>query len=490
MNNEGGSVIKSLQFFRVHRLTHSALLALLIVPFTSMQLLAQSPATHHHYKLIALGTFGGPGSTVNTEPGQPIINSLGTVVGGADTPFPTPEPGCYNPVGNRDCYVSHAFAWSSHTLKDLGTLRGGNFSYALGINRSGLIAGLSENDKIDPAQGNPEFHAVLWQNDQIQDLGTLGGTASFAGALNDSGQIIGVSLNSVPDPYSPLGLGSGMTLTQTRGFLWQNGKMHDLGTLGGPDSWPEFINGAGQIAGASFTSNVVDPDTGTLPVGVFLWQNGKMKNLGNLGGDNSSLPLYDIVAGLNNRGEVTGSMYARGHQFIRGFLWDGQKLTELGTLGGDWSSPAGINEAGEVVGTAAIPGDQFNHAFLWRDGVMTDLGALGGDPCSAGLAVDSLGQALGASESTAGGCNAWTTAFLWEDGGPMVDLNSLIVNPIAGVHLTVALWANSLGEIVTLGTPTNCPIDDICQTYVLIPCDENHPNIAACDYGLVEAAKE
>jgi hypothetical protein len=49
---------------------------------------------------------------------------------------------------------------------------------------------------------------------------------------------------------------------------------------------------------------------------------------------------------------------------------------------------------------------------------MTDLGTLGGDPCSAGLAIDSLGQVLGASESTAGGCRAWPTAFLWENSGP------------------------------------------------------------------------
>jgi probable HAF family extracellular repeat protein len=454
--------------------------------------LAAQPAAaaHHHYKLIALGTFGGPGSAVNTEPGQPIINYLGTVVGSADTSVLTPEPGCYNPIGNPDCYVSHAFAWNGHTLRDLGTLPGGNFSYAQGINNSGLIAGVSENDIIDPAQGNPEFHAVLWRNNQIQDLGTLGGTASFAGALNDSGQIIGESLNKVPDPYSPLGLGSGLTLTQTRGFVWQNGKMDDLGTLGGPDSWAEFINDAGQIAGASYTSDQVDPLTGTPPVGVFVWQNGKMRDIGNLGGDNGLLGLYGIVQGLNEQGDVTGYMYTAGNQFVRGFLWDGEKLHELGTLGGNFSYPAGINDAGEVAGTATIPGDQFNHAFLWRDGDMTDLGTLGDDPCSAGISVDSLGQVLGASESTAGGCNAWTTAFLWEDRGPMVDLNSLVVNPIAGAHLTVALWANGLGEIVALGTPTNCPIDDICQTYVLIPCDENHLYVDGCDYSLVEAAKE
>ena len=54
---------------------------------------------------------------------------------------------------------------------------------------------------------------------------------------------------------------------------------------------------------------------------------------------------------------------------------------------------------------------------------MTDLGTLGGDPCSDAISVNSRGQVVGASQSLAGGCNEWTTAFLWENGGPSVDLN-------------------------------------------------------------------
>ncbi len=449
-------------------------------------------APHHHYKLIDLGTFGGPGSYLNTSDSSefPIINNAGTIVGGADTSMLTPVSGCYQPVGNLDCYVSDAFSWRGDTLTNLGALPGSYFSFAEGINQPGLIAGVSENGKADPTTGNPEIRAVLWKNGNIQDLGTLGGTASFAGALNDSGQIIGMSLNDVPDPYSVLGQGSGYTLTQTRGFLWQHGKMQDIGTLGGPDTWVSYINDAGQIAGTSYTSDQVDPLTGTPPVGVFVWQNGKMRDIGNLGGDNGFLGLYGIVSGLNDRGEVTGFMYTEGNQFVRGFRWDGEKLHELGTLGGNGSWPAGINNAGEIAGVSLLPGDQANDAFLWRDGVMIDLGTLGGDPCSAGLAIDSLGQVLGASESAAGGCNEWTTAFLWENGGPMVDLNSLTTASAAGVHLNVAFWANGLGEIVAGGgTVAECGIALNCpHTYVLIPCDENHPGVDGCDYCLVNAS--
>lgn len=468
-------------------------LTLLAASAISAQVVAQGkedhqPHQYHHYQLIDLGTFGGPNSGVDIEPWQNIINSNGMVVGGADTSIPTAEPGCYNPFGNPDCFISHAFVSMGNSLKDLGTLPDGNFSFATAINQRGEISGLSENDQIDPFTGNPEFHAVLWHNDKILDLGTLGGVSSFAEALNNRGQVTGVALNDIPDPYSLLGLGSATTLTQTHGFLWQQGKMQDLGTMGGPDSWAVFVNDRGQVAGTSYTSDVVDPNTGTPPVGVFLWENGKMKDLGNLGGDNGLLGAYGIVSGLNNRGQVVGWMVVAGDQFNHAFLSNGKALSDLGTLGGNFSLAEGINDSGDVVGVSTLPGDQANDGFLWRNGVMTDLGTLGGDPCSAALSVNSKGQVLGASESAAGGCNEWTTALLWEDGGPSVDLNSLVPSG-SGVDLTAALWANDRGEIVAGGTPSSCDLVTTCEhAYVLIPCDENHPGVEGCDYGMVEAA--
>jgi len=445
------------------------------------------PHQYHHYQIIDVGTFGGPTSGVNTEPDQNVINSIGTVVGGADTSVLTPEPNCYNPFGNPDCYISHAFAWGGNSLKDLGTLPGGNFSFATAINQRGQIAGLSENDQIDPFSGNPEFHAVLWQNDQLLDLGTLGGVSSFASALNNHGQVTGAALNDVSDPFSILGTGDGTTLTQTRGFLWQHGEMHDLGTLGGPDTWAVFVNDRGQVAGASYTSNNVDPNTGTPPVGAFLWEKGKMKDLGNLGGDNGFLGAPGIVAALNNHGQVTGNMVVAGDQFIHAFLWNGEKLADLGTLGGNFSFANGINDAGAVVGTAWFPGDQLKDGFLWRNGVMTDLGTLGGDPCSDAISVNSRGQVVGASMSAAGGCDEWTTALLWENGGPSADLNTLVPAG-SGVDLTVALWANDRGEITAGGNPPGCDNGSCGHAYVLIPCDENHPGVEGCDYSLVDAS--
>jgi hypothetical protein len=76
---------------------------------------------HHHYKLIDLGTFGGPGSTPTEF--QQVLNNRGTVVGGADTPSLNPFPNCFNPFNVPDCYVQHAFVWRDDVLADLGTFR-------------------------------------------------------------------------------------------------------------------------------------------------------------------------------------------------------------------------------------------------------------------------------------------------------------------------------------------------------------------------------
>jgi probable HAF family extracellular repeat protein len=445
-----------------------------------------SSTSHHHYKLIDMGTFGGPKSGVNGEPSVQVINNEGTVVGTADTSMLTPVPGGFNPIGRTDFFISHAFAWKDGVLKELGTLPGGDYSFAAAINQRGQIVGASENNQTDPASGNPEFHAVLWQDDKIHDLGTLGGTASFAATLNGRGQVVGEALNDVPDPLSILGSGDGTTFTQTRAFLWQNGKMTDLGTLGGPDSWAMFVNDRGQIAGASYTSDVIDPETMSPQINPFLWENGKMRDLGNLGGNNGPLGAPGIVNALNNRGQVVGNMELLGDQSVHPFLWDGEKLSDLGSFGGTFSTATGINDAGDVVGYSYFSGNPVKHAVLWRNGVMTDLGTVPGDPCSFASNINSKGQIVGGSQNDE--CDPFTHAVLWENDEPGVDLNTLI-SPGSDLQLVVAYWINDRGEIVGAGHDPSCPFEDNCDghAYVLIPCDGNHPDIAGCDYSLVNA---
>ena len=151
-----------------------------------------------------------------------MINNAGTVVGEGDTSNPD---------------VQHAFRWQKGVLTDLGVLPGGHFSHPIRINDAGLSVGFSDNGVTDPLTGSPEFNAVLWnKNGEILNLGTLGGTSSGAFGINNRGQVVGFALNATPDPFSLQNLFGGDYVTQTRAFLWENGVMHDLGTLGGDDS--------------------------------------------------------------------------------------------------------------------------------------------------------------------------------------------------------------------------------------------------------------
>ncbi len=65
---------------------------------------------HHHYKLIDLGTFGGPASYFSNG-FDGILNNHGIAVGWADTSAPDPFPMfCFNPT-STNCFVAHAFQW-------------------------------------------------------------------------------------------------------------------------------------------------------------------------------------------------------------------------------------------------------------------------------------------------------------------------------------------------------------------------------------------
>ena len=365
-------------------------------------------------------------------------------------------------------------------MTDLGALPGSNenFSNPGSINASGEITGGSENGIIDPVSGFTELRAVLWKNNRILDLGTLGGNHSAGTAINSRGQVVGFALNATPDPLSffEFGLANG---TQTRAFLWQDGVMQDLGTLGGPDALAAFVNDRGQVAGASYTDSVVNPATGVPTVDPFLWQNGMMMDLGGLGGTNSGM-----VNGLNNRGQVVGASNLAGDQTFHPFLWTKPgPMQDLGTFGGSGAASA-INDAGEVVGSANFAGDQAGHAFLWKKGNMMDLGTVDGDTCSVASANNAEGQIVGMSFN----CDYSTQhAVLWQNG-QIIDLNTLI-SPNSALYLTRALAINDRGEIAGIGNPPDCFFDPGCgHAFLLIPCDENHPGIEGCDYDFVDPA--
>ena len=243
--------------------------------------------------------------------------------------------------------------------------------------------------------------------------------------------------------------------------------MRDLGTLGGPDAFAIFINDRGQVAGVAYTDSTPNPITGTPTQDPFLWEDGKMKDLGTLGG------TQGFVNAFNNRGQVAGESNLAGDLTSRPFLWDGRVLRDLGTLGGSIGFATALNDIGEVAGGAGTADDEALHAFFWRNGVMKDLGTINDDTCSVVHGMNSRGLVVG----TSGDCDGVFEmhGFLSEQGGPSIDLNDF-VPPGSDVVITDGETINDRGEIAGSGMLPNGDFHAI----VLVPCNDAQGDIEGC----------
>ena len=426
----------------------------------TVRLTAQEPNQKHgKYKVVDIGTFGGPNSFYFSEPVVQSVNNHGAVTGAADTSIPDPyAPNCDTP----DCLTLHAFVWNDGVLTDLGTLPGGFSSAAYWVNDRGMVMGGSENGVIDPLTGHPENVAVVWRGGKITNLGTLGGAFSFGNAMNNLGQVAGLALNAVPDPFSYLGLG-----TETHAFSWRGGAMQDLGTLGGPDSWASSVNERGQVAGWAYTNSTPNATTGVPTQDPFLWSEGKMRDLGTLGGTLGVVgALNNSGSGraLNNGGQVIGTSNLAGDLTHHAFMWERGVLRDLGTLGGPNSEAYWMNETGVVVGRADVPGDSGNHhAVVWKDGFIADLGVPEGQPCSTAYSINVKGQVL----IDTGVCGVGGgPVCLWENG-TLYDLQTLVPRA-SGITLTAVNFINDFGEIAALGLLPNGDQ----HALLLVPCQD------------------
>jgi len=77
-----------------------------------------------------------------------------------------------------------------------------------------------------------------------------------------------------------------------------------------------------------------------------VWTQGKLRDLGTLGGK------YSVAYGINALGHACGSSLTRDglYGFEHAFIWTNGRILDLGTLGGNYSSARGINQSDQVVG--------------------------------------------------------------------------------------------------------------------------------------------
>jgi probable HAF family extracellular repeat protein len=356
-------------------------------------------------------------------------------------------------------------AATQYTVTDLGTLSGGNFSQPFFINRYGLVSGSSS-----VADGSQ--HATLWLEGLKGDIGApgLGGPNSIAFGDNERFQATGEAETSTPDPNGEDFCGFGTHLTCLP-FLWQDGKMLQLPTLGGNNGAANAISDRGKVAGFAENST---PDSGcpvpqVLHFKPVVWEQGVIHGLPTVGGDPDG-----VAYNINDNGEVVGASgtcttfnpnFLNNLLAVHALLWENGKATDLGDLGGQTGQAGGnaaygVNNRGEVVGSSDLAGDTTFHAFLWtRRTGMQDLGTLSGDVASNSISINDAGSVVGVSLD--GSFNP--RAFLWEKG-VMTDLNTLIAGD-SPLYLLTACSINSRGEITGLGLTSTGEI----HTYLAIP---------------------
>ena len=229
-------------------------------------------------------------------------------------------------------------------------------------------------------------HAFLYTNGDVRDLGTLGGTYSLVSAMSDNGMVTG---------YSALAFDR-----SSNAFIYANGTMRNLGTLpGGSTSGAAGINNFGQVAGAA--------DTGTGEWHAVLADSRGMRDLGTLGGK------YSSGTGINNAGHVVGYSSLGGDESeTHAFLYRDGAMTDLGDLGGIGSYAQGINDRDQIFG-GVVDGSQAARPFLYADGELTMLGDLGGQYSNA-WDINNLGQVVG--EATLSNDPDSRCGFLYTEG--------------------------------------------------------------------------
>src|SRR5271165_449324 len=345
--------------------------------------------------------------------------------------------------GVRTCSPSHPDPLSQLRRKSMKLTR----SIANLFRVSGFVLALA----LLAGPGRAQEHPAMQQQPAapahyaVVDLGTLGGTFGLAFGINDRGQAGGFA-NLSGDKAQ-------------HAFVYANGVMTDLGTLGGPNSASYEGPTEALLAGGLAETSTPDPNGedfcgygDNLICLAFSWQNGVMTPLDTLGGNNAQ------GGGINDRGQIAGfaenstpdpNCPAPQVLQFKPVVWTNGRIQALPTYPGDQEGGVfWMNNKGEMVGASgacAAFDPRYGlplapkHALLWRKGLPpVDLGNLGGKINNAAFAVNDNEQVVGTSDLPG---DNYQHAFLWQKG-VMSDLGTL-----PGDVISVGCGINNRGQV-------------------------------------------
>jgi probable HAF family extracellular repeat protein len=245
--------------------------------------------------------LGSPGGGTYTW--ALAINGSGQVAGGA--------------IARGDSMPAAYLRSASGTFRPVGM---GKFSFANAVNDAGVVGGQTGVDGRVRAFRWTEASGPVLLRDR-------GGSFNAVRAVNIHGDAVGMF--NTPEDWA-----------QRAAFWNAAGELRELPRLpGGPYASAQAINDAGLVGGAADT-----PSGGSHAV---LWYpDGRMQDIGTLGGRSS------IVLGMNELGEVVGFSDKTTDGELGGFFWTAESgMLELpGLPGAKYTQAQRINENGQVVG--------------------------------------------------------------------------------------------------------------------------------------------
>ena len=303
------------------------------------------------YEIIDLGSLPGNPSCRATG-----INDLGQVTGRCKDSASGAEP-------------NQAYIWEDGVMSPVDGVTGFSSHSPYAINNDGWIVGQAVEVNF--------FHAFVYKDGTMMDLNDLLPPGSLwelalAADVNDAGQIAGWGYYD----------GS----TSEHAFLFDDGVVTDLGTLGGNKSRAIAINESGVVVGHARNANDEDH--------AFIWEAGVMTQIGPFSTGN-----YSIALDVNDNGMVVGSFgHQEGASWTRfPFAWQDGEVAELDPGGTFTTSARAINSHGTIVGSGSRPDGTFiiSVAILWDKADPFDLYEL--IPPDTGW-LDGLGTALGISD--------------------------------------------------------------------------------------------
>jgi probable HAF family extracellular repeat protein len=368
---------------------------------------------------------------------------------------------------------SNAVAQARYKVQDLGVQHPDNLGMPMGLNNYGWT--LNMEQLLDPFSLSTEFPAASGTDSITIDhlnleLGTLGGANSSINwnGINDPGEAVGMSETAALDPN-----GEDVCLFGTHHvclpFIWKDGVMTALPTVGGVNGQASAINNKGQVAGYA-ENGLVDPTCQQgpnnridLPV---MWTKGTPQPLPTLGLDPDG-----VAYGINNLGQTVG--YSGNCEAVdAAVMWQNNIATALPGLGITPAIAYEINDRGQIVGQG-VTTDGVGLATLWENNTVTALGGgelPAGDVASFATSINNRGQAVGSSFNSDEG--SWSHGLLWQNG-VMYDLNTLFP---ASSHLFVvsASNINDSGQIAGMALYTVGPhANQIVHGFLATPVKED-----------------